>query len=200
MKQQVCVIHGGTSFDSYEEYIEFIKTRDISLEKFRETYDWKASLQTDLGDAFEVLQPRMPNGTNVRYKEWKIWFERCVELMDDDLILIGHSLGGIFLAKYLSENDLSKKVKATLLVAAPYSDTSTVESLKDFVLPESLDKFSDQGGSIYIVHSHDDPIVPFSETQLFLQALPDAQIMEFQDRGHFHQSHFPELVELLKTL
>lgn len=200
MKQQVLVIHGGTSFDNNEDYIEFIKTRELTLDTLRQTYDWKASLGGELGEAFDVLQPRMPNGTNARYKEWKIWFERCVRLLEENIILIGQSLGGIFLAKYLSENVLAKKIKATILVAAPFDDVLTAESLNDFKLPVSLDKFANQGGTICIIHSKDDPIVPFGDAAKYQQALPKAKMMLFDDRQHFHQEKFLELVNRIKLL
>lgn len=200
MKQQVVAIHGGTSFDTHEEYIDFIKTRELTLEKLKQCEDWKISLPNALGDGFEVLLPKMPNGTNAKYEEWKIWFERCSDFMTDGVILIGHSLGGIFLAKYLSENDFPKRITATILVAAPYDDTSTVESLNDFSLPASLEQLGKQGGKIYLVHSHDDPVVPLAEAKQYQQVLPDAQVMAFPDRGHFNQSEFPELVALLRSL
>lgn len=200
MKQQVVVIHGGTSFDTHEDYIDFIKTRELTLEKLKQPDDWKASLARELGDEFEVLLPKMPNGTNVRYAEWQIWLERCIPFLQDNVILIGHSLGGIFLAKYLSENTFPKRITATLLVAAPVSQTSTVESLKDFTLPPSLAKMAAQAGTIYIVHSKDDPVVPFTEVARYQHLLPAVKTMIFADRGHFNQERFPELVALLQSL
>jgi predicted alpha/beta hydrolase family esterase len=200
MKQQVLVIHGGTSFDTPEDYLDFIKTRELTLEKLMAGEDWKASLARALGDGFEILLPRMPNGTNARYAEWKIWLERCTEFVDDNVILIGHSLGGIFLARYLSEHDFACRLKATLLVAAPFDACSTVESLKDFSLPASLDRFAEQGGALYLVHSQDDPVVPFAEAAKYQHALPAAQLIAFGDRGHFSQPDFPELVNLLRSL
>lgn len=200
MKQQVFVIHGGTSFDTYEDYLDFIRTRDLDLEKLRHRFDWKVSLQAELGDTYDVLQPKMPNGTNVRYQEWCIWFERCASLLEDDVILIGHSLGGIFLAKYLSENIFGKRIKATILVAAPYGDTDTVESLREFMLPQSLEKFQVQGGPIYLLQSKDDPVVPYVQVEEYQRALPSAHTKIFDDKGHFNQEEFPELVELVKSL
>ncbi len=200
MKQQVLAIHGGTSFDSDEDYLDFLKTRELSIDKLKECYDWKAMLRKELGEEFEVLVPKMPNSTNVRYAEWRIWFERCAAFLQDDVILIGHSLGGIFLAKYLSENDFPHTIKATFLVGAPYEGTSTVESLKDFALPSSLEKFASQGGAIYIVHSKDDPVVPFEEVEKYQQALPQAQKMIFNTKGHFNQESFPELVAFIQSL
>lgn len=200
MQQQVFVIHGGTSFDNHEAYIQFIKTRELTLQKLRQLYDWKASLQQELGIGFDVLQPKMPNATNARYREWRMWFERCTELLSDNIVLVGHSLGGIFLAKYLSEYTFPKKIKATLLVAAPFDEVSTAESLTDFALPASLTKFGKQGGAIYIIHSQDDPVVPFADAAKYARTLPGARQLTFDDRGHFNQKTFPELVELVREL
>lgn len=200
VKQQVVAIHGGTSFDTHEDYIAFIKTRELTLEKLKHRYDWRSTLGEDLGDEYEVLLPKMPNGTNVRYEEWCVWFERCIPFFQDNVILIGHSLGGIFLAKYLSEHDFPKTIRATILVAAPFDSVSTVESLNDFRLPSSLEKFAAQGGAVHVVHSKDDPIVPFGDTEKYLRALPKARVIAFEDKKHFNEEHFPELVELIRSL
>jgi predicted alpha/beta hydrolase family esterase len=200
MAHQILVIHGGTSFDSYEDYLRFIKTRELTLEKLRQGDDWKASLTRELGEDYEVLLPRMPNGTNARYVEWRIWFERCATFLEDRAILVGHSLGGIFLAKYLSENTFSKRLKATLLVAAPFNDTDTVESLADFALPETLEQLGTQGGQVYLIYSTDDPVVPFIQAGEYQRALPKAEQLVFADRGHFNQPEFPELIALIRSL
>jgi predicted alpha/beta hydrolase family esterase len=200
MKQQVLVIHGGTSFNTHDEYIDFIESRELTLEKLRQPLSWRETLATALGDDYEVLQPKMPNSTNAKYHEWKIWLERCLKLLDEDPILIGQSLGGIFLAKYLSENKLPKSIAATILVAAPFDTTSTVELLQDFTLPDSLIKFEEQSKAIYIMHSGDDPVVPFAETNKYQEALPKAIIISLKDREHIHQESFPELVDIIKSL
>ena len=203
MKRQVVAIHGGTSFDTHEEYLEFLKTRELTLEKLRQgTVDWKASLPRELGDDWEVLLPKMPNGTNVRYLEWQIWFERVASFVRDDVVLIGHSLGGIFLVKYLAEHKFPKRITATILVAAPFDDgdIETGESLTEFRLPASLEGVAGQGGAIHLVYSSDDPVVPVAHVKKYEQALSDAQTTLFKDRGHFNQPDFPELVSLIQSL
>lgn len=200
MKQQIVVIHGGTTFDNYEDYILYLKNKEISLDKLKFRKDWKDSLGEELGENFEILSPRMPNGTNARYEEWKIWFDRIIPLLNNDSIFIGHSMGGIFLAKYLSENDISRKIKATILVAAPFDDEDSEESLGDFKLPLSLSKFTKQGGTIYLVQSKDDPVVPFAQLAKYKQALPEAKTLILNNGGHFKQETFPEIIELIKKL
>ena len=104
MKQQVVLIHGGNIFENYGEYISCLKNKKIDLNYLRSFPEWKNGLSEALGEGFDVLMPRMPNGSNAQYDEWKIWFQRILELLNEGAIFVGHSLGGVFLAKYFSEN------------------------------------------------------------------------------------------------
>jgi len=160
MKQQILTIHGGSASETYEEYLEELRTREVFLDRMRGG-GWKENLQKVLGEEYDVLLPKMPNATNARYAEWKIWFEKIIPLLDNEIIFIGHSLGAIFLVKYLAENNCPKKIKATMLVAPPYN-TPEIHSLVDFNIETDLGKFAEQGGKIFIYHSKDDEIVPFS--------------------------------------
>ena len=197
MKKQVVVIHGGDTFERYEEFLSFLKNFQIDPVYFKKK-GWKDTLQDKLGDDFEVIAPNMPNKINAKYLEWKIWFEKYFPFLNDEVILVGHSLGGTFLAKYLSENLLPKKIKALLLIAAPFDDEDSDESLNDFALIGPLKKITEQVGKIYLFHSKDDPVVPFDQVNKYKNILPGSEIIVFTDRQHFNQEHFPELVELLK--
>lgn len=199
MTKQVLVIHGGTTFDSHEDYINYLKTEDIALEDFCREPRWKDLLGQELGEDYMVLNPKMPNATNARYTEWKLWFERIYDLLDKKPILIGHSLGGIFLAKYLAENNLPHKPAALILVAAPFRDESQ-ESLADFALPDSLENINRQVNEIFLLHSKDDPVVNFTELAEYKKALPKATEMIFTNREHFSVVEFPEMVELIKEI
>ena len=75
----------------------------------------------------------MPNLINAKYNEWEIIFNKLVPFLNDTIIFIGHSLGGV-LAKYLSENKFPKKILATFLICAPYDDKDADYSLVDFNL------------------------------------------------------------------
>ncbi len=194
MNQQVLVIHGGENFETYDEYINFLKGCETSLLDFRKN-GWKKNLEANLGTSFDVYNPEMPNSWNARYEEWRIWFEKALALMSDGVILVGHSLGGVFLPKYLSENKVEKTIRATMLVSAPFRAKEKDYSLVDFVLPESLKLFDEQGGEIYLYHSEDDMVVPFDNLVLYEKELPRAHVRTFADRGHFLQESFPELEE-----
>ena len=200
MKQQVVAIHGGETFDTYQNYISYLKNKIIDPEGLKPKRDWKNTLLEKLGENYEVLLPSMPNKTNSQFKEWKIWFERITPFIKKNTIFVGHSLGGIFLAKYLSRNTISKSIKAVILVAAPFDDADRKYSLASFKLPSSLKKFSKQADKIYLIHSKNDPVVPFEDFKKYKKALPDAETMIFDDKEHFSQENFPEIVKLIKTL
>ncbi|MCC6643623.1 alpha/beta hydrolase [Candidatus Peregrinibacteria bacterium] len=198
MKQQIFVIHGGNASNSYAEYLKYLKTKKVDL-KWLAAKDWKTELGKNLGQRFQVYNPQMPNKQNAKYLEWKIYFEKFIPLMSDQIILIGHSLGGIFLAKYLSEKKFPKKILATFLIAAPFN-TPTKHPLADFNLLNDLSKLAIQGGQIYFYHSEDDRVVPFSNLKHYKKLLPSAMIRTFKKRGHFNESNFPELTKDLKNL
>jgi len=117
MKKQVIFIHGGETFDTYDEYIEYLKNTEFDPDKFK-VKRWKDSLEENLGGGFQVIAPVMPSKYNSKYNEWEIWFKKTFPFLENDIVLIGHSLGGIFVAKYLSENKFPKKILATYLIAA----------------------------------------------------------------------------------
>jgi len=197
--KQVIIIHGGDTFETYDEYLSFLKNFEVDISYFKKK-GWKNSFQEKVGNDFEVIAPKMPNKENAKYLEWKIWFEKILPQLNNELILIGHSLGGIFLAKYLSENKLSKKVVATLLVAAPFDSSDAEYTLADFVLPDDLTLFEEQGGSIILYHSKDDPVVPFVDLNKYIAKLKAARAVVFEDRGHFNQENFPEIVLDIKNI
>lgn len=196
---QVVAIHGGDAYDSYEEYLTDLRTQTItSLDYFRGG-GWRSGLQAALGEAFDVLLPRMPNSANAKYLEWEIVFSKIVPLLSPGCILIGHSLGGIFLAKYLSEHSVSFRPKGVFLIAAPYN-TPTEHPLADFVLTNGLENFQTQAERIFLYHSTDDAVVPYSNVEAYMRALPNAVVRTFHDRNHFNQSDFPELTADIRAI
>jgi hypothetical protein len=200
MQTQVIVIHGGDTFETYEDYFNHLKNYQIeSLDYFRRK-DWKTSLQERLGGNFEVIAPQMPNRKNARYDEWKVWFEKIIPLLNDEIILVGHSMGGIFLAKYLSENNFPKKILSLHLVSAPYDTETITEPLGDFEIKSPVNNLAKYTDKIFLYQSKDDRVVPFADVEKYQRDLPKAELTTFEDRGHLNQEEFPELVERIKRI
>lgn len=198
MKKQIVIIHGGDTFKTYEQYLRFLKRFQIDFNEYRTgRRGWKDTLAEKLGEEYEVIRPEMPCRGNAKYPEWQIWFEKFILHLAGEVVLVGHSLGGAFLAKYLSENTFPKKIKGVFLVAPVYDTDSEGYSPLSFSPPKKINL---QTKNVFLYHSTDDKIVPHSQLNKFSQAIPNATIKQFTDRGHFNQEEFPELVEDIKNL
>ncbi len=198
-KTQILVIHGGMTFKSNKDYQHFLKMRDISLEKkTRWTDDY---LEKNLGKGFEIIRPRMPLPENAKYEDWKIHFEKYLALLKGNVILIGVSLGGIFLAKYLSENKLSKKVVSTFLVCPPFDNTLSDEDLVGgFRLKSDLSLLEKNSKHLHLLFSQDDETVPVAHAEKYRSKLQNAHIVVYKSKnGHFKVTTFPEIIRMIKA-
>ena len=96
MKKQIVVIHGGDTFETHGQYMDSLRNYEINIERYKtDKDDWKKPLRKKLGDGYEVILPIMPNKTNAQFEEWKIWMGKLTPFLNDNVILIGHSLGMI---------------------------------------------------------------------------------------------------------
>lgn len=198
MTKQIVFIHGGDTFETYEEYIKFLKDFEIDIERFKPRRRWRDWLIKELGDDYECLTPDMPNKWNAQYDEWKLWFEKIIPFLHEGVILIGHSLGGNFLAKYLAENTFPKKISKLFLLAAPFDAAGEDYSMASFALPADLSRLNIAAEQTYIYQSEDDEVVAPANAQKYQAALPKAQLKTFSNYGHFIQETFPELLEDIK--
>lgn len=185
-------------FNEYAEYLAFLKNRPMTLKDLQRV-DWKNTLPETLGEPYDVFVPRQPNPTNARYIEWKIWFEKFVPEFVEGVVFVGHSLGGIFLAKYLAEEKFPIAIGATMLVAPPFLDKDAPRKA-DWLLPASLDGVVQQGGRVFLYHSKDDTSCAFADSEKYARALSGVIFRAFEDRGHFKQETFSELVEDIRAL
>lgn len=202
MKQQVFFIHGGEAYSNYEDFLFDLENEDLGNPLGEMPKRWSRTLRSDLLEC-EVYTPSMPNKQNAHYEEWKIWFERHFLYLKDDVTLIGHSQGGMFLVKYLLENITPFKIRALFLIAAVHvSDSKINESREDggdFVFDTSkVSQLQNKAQNIVIMHSTDDFVVPYDHALRYKAALPDAELVTFEDKNHFLVEEFPELLERVR--
>ena len=194
---QVVYIHGGDCFASLADF--YAALNEWSYDPYAEVpTKWKDWLNAELVDrGYDWLAPSMPNKHNADCTAWKIWFEKLTPYLKSDSVnLIGYSLGGSFLVKYLTTTDISFKIKQLHLVA-PAVTEADCPGLGEFA-SNSTDwpKLAKVAKEIHIYHSTDDEIVPFSQSEQLAEALPTATLHSFTDRGHFFQSELPELLKV----
>jgi len=206
-KQTVLYIHGGESYQKYEDFLNRLKNAPLwhlpGQDDLGSGKKWTSGFQEALGDAYEVIMPPMPNKQNAKYTEWKIWFERHFEYLAEGTILIGCSLGAMFLARYFSEgNSTPFKPKAIILMAGAYALPGFPDiDCKDFLVePSNVTPIMDKAEHIIIIHSKDDPVVPYEHGVRLSEALPNAEFITFTDKNHFLIEEFPELVQKIQAV
>jgi hypothetical protein len=196
-KKQILMIHGGMTFKNQKDYLRYLQNKEVST--VSAPY-WEADLGNKLGDTFQIIRPRMPLSDNAKYRDWKILFEKYIPLLTKDYLLIGSSLGGIFLAKYLSENVMPQKALSVYIVCAPFDGDLPKEDLVGgFKLTSNLSRIEENCKNLYLMFSSDDDVVPVSHAEKYREKLPEAQILIYKDRkGHFKTPTFPAIIKLIK--
>ncbi len=197
-KTQIILIHGGMTFKNRRDYLSYLRTRKISIEK---KIKWsEAYFDKKLGKHFEIIRLSMPLKENAKYNEWKTHFERYFPYFRNNIILVGSSLGGIFLVKYLSENKFPKKILSVYLICPPFDNTIKGEDLVGgFKLKSDLSLIEKNSKNISLLFSKDDDVVPLFHAKKYAKKVRNARIIIYKSKnGHFKISKFPELVRMIK--
>ena len=131
------------------------------------------------------------------YNLWKKELERFD--FDENSILVGHSCGGGFLIRYLSENKHLKLKKVILL--APWVDPFDEKKNDFFNFEWDLNLFNRL--NIQIISSLDDMEDVLKTIEIIKSKFDNLNILEFENKGHFCfgdiGESFPELLnEILK--
>lgn len=140
-----------------------------------------ASLRDELGSEYDVQTPKMPDEDRPEYEAWRDEIAKKISAIDDEVILVGHSLGASILLKYLSEEDIVNPVAGMFLIATPFWDA---ERFEEYALREDFASKLPGGLTLFFYHSRDDEWVPFEHLALYRENLPLATVREFDGRGH----------------
>jgi len=161
---------------------------------------WFPWLQNNLltQDIFAVT-PEMPNSFSPDYEVWRTEFERYD--ITSETILIGHSCGGGFLLRWLSEHPEVRVDKVVLV--APWLDPAREDTTDffDFTIDKNLVDRT-KGVTIFSSDNDFDPVV--KSIEIILEQIPNIKVKEFHNYGHFcyrdlKTEEFPELLqEILK--
>jgi predicted alpha/beta hydrolase family esterase len=154
-----------------------------------------ASLQKSLDSAYEVRYPKMVNEESPEYADWKAQIASELAALDGEVILVGHSVGGSVLLKYLSNAPVERPVAGLFLLAAPYWGEDEFWSWDEVRLPQDVSAKLSGIPRIFFYHSRDDEIVPFAHLALYAAKLPQATIREFDGRGHQFGNDLADVAE-----
>ena len=136
-----------------------------------------ASLQTALGETYKVRYPQMSSDETLSDFGWPPQIGKEIASIKDNVILAGHSLGASLLLKYLSENEIKKKIRAIFLIATPFwkGNEDWKQGLKLHKnFPDKLPKKV----PVFLYQCRDDEEVQFENLLLYAEKLPQATVRE----------------------
>lgn len=137
--------------------------------------------------------PDMPLAFKPDYEIWEREVER--HEINPETYLIGHSTGGGFWVRYLSENPSVKAGKVALV--APWLDPNNIKKTTFFDFEIDPDLVS-RTQSVTIFNSIDDHQGILWSVEMLRQTIHGIKYREFDDRKHFmDMTEFPELLDEL---
>ena len=194
-KPNVVLIHGGEVWQDKSTYRSKIQSGELNSYWYSKFFDdavdgsrtsWKTELSNYCKSNFiSLIKPQMPSKTNADYDEWKRVFEQSLPFINSQTVLIGSSLGSMFLTKYLNENQLVFK-SAFLISGGLWEDTETniVDFDPKWGLSTNLEILNSYANKINIVHSKDDNVVDFARSVNLKSKLPNASFVQLDGLGH----------------
>lgn len=146
--------------------------------------------------SFEVTVPDFPDSYYPDLSTWLDFFKNTVKV-DNNTILIGHSLGVAFILRFLEQLE-DKKIKAAYLVAG-FDKSLGIEEIENFVnKPFDFEKIKTVCNSFTVINSDDDPYIPLHIGKELAENLDTKLIIE--NNGNHLQNpsglfSYPELLE-----
>ncbi|WP_100013138.1 alpha/beta hydrolase [Lentibacillus sediminis] len=165
-----------------------------SQELHQGSSDLKAYLKEALGNEYNLIDPKMPDPENPKYTLWKAQLEKEFASLNGEMLLIGHSLGGSVLLKYLSEEACKQSISGLFMIAAPYWGGDDDWLAKEYTLSENFASKLPQISQVFLYHSRNDKVVPSAHLEHYQEKLPQANTRILDGTEHAFSDGLPELV------
>lgn len=184
--QNAIILHG---LSTREEYYD-------STEPSSSNSHWFPWLQRQLIlKDFKADTPEIPFVYKMNYTDWVREVERFE--ITEETLLVGHSMGGGFWVRYLSEHPETRVAKVVLV--APWLNLSHEEDTDffDFTLNPNITRQTKE----FVVFESDNDSMDVQNSVAFLkEKLSGVKFVSFHNYGHFCFSDmktaaFPELLE-----
>ena len=168
--------------------------------------NWFEWLENKLSTSdFQCFVPHFPTPSQQSYENWEKLLNFYCDLgfINRDTIFIAHSLGPVFIAKYVIENDLT--IKGLITVSGFNNFISGMEEFdnmnKSFFIDNfQLSKLKDHMNYIHSFISDDDPNLPSEKTLEFAQTI-GGEIHLIPNGGHFNETAgYTEFIELWEII
>ena len=151
---------------------------------------------------YEVIIPHMPHPEEPTIKDWVSQLASAADEINEESILIGHSIGTQTILRFLEQSN--QKIKASFLVAPFFEldlededDESRAVTKPWLETPIDFKKVKGSCPYFYSMFSDDDGYVPLTNVELFKERI-NSETLVLHNRAHFEI--FQDLPELLVAI
>jgi predicted alpha/beta hydrolase family esterase len=157
------------------------------------------SLGRELGPAYEIRYPVMPNEAKPEYAGWKLALQRELAELEPGAVVVGHSVGGTILIHVLAEQPPQSNLAAICVIAAPFIGTGGWETDDIEPRPDLAERLP-RDVPVFLYHGRDDDDVPFAHVELYARAIPRAQVRRLAERDHQLDNRLSEVATDIRRL
>lgn len=161
-------------------------------------YCWYPQTKKELEEkGFIVAVPEMPETMLPKLSAWLPKLRDVAESPDEDLFLIGHSLGCITIFRYLELLGEHQKVGGVVLIAGFTDDLGYEELTNFFVEPIDFEKIKSKANHFVAINSDNDPYVDVKYGDILKERL-GAKLIIKHEMDHFSAiTSFPDVSEVV---
>lgn len=148
-------------------------------------YCWYQSVKKELEEkGFEVSVPVMPDTDKPKLSLWLPKLKEIIGEPDEDLYLIGHSIGVITIIRYLETLEENQKIGGAVF-AAGFTDDLGISEIKNFFETDiDFKKIKKRCKKFSVILSDNDPYVAIKYGKIFEEKLV-ADVKILHNMGHF---------------
>ncbi len=145
----------------------------------------------------DLIVPVMPTAMDPTPEGWMQGMEAALRPLGPDTVIIGHSLGGSSVLKWIAEHAPGFRAQTFLGLAIPHWGPKGW-NYPDFGPPEGFGPATAGLGRILLATAEDDDTVAPTHLDLYARDLPQAQLFRLADGGHDLST--PSVIPLLRAV
>ena len=167
--------------------------------------NWFPWLKSELEKSgFKVFVPKFPTPENQALENWLKVFKNYEQYLNDDSIIVAHSLGSAFVLNVLEK--LNHPIKVAFFVSGFIGlFNHPIDKLNKTFVDRNFDwqKIKNNCKEFYVFHSDNDPYVPLKRAEEFANHL-GVRVILVKNAGHFNEASgytkFDLLLEKIKEV
>jgi uncharacterized protein len=148
----------------------------------------------------QVQIPSMPDSCSPKLGAWLDYLEKMIGEPNEDLFLVGHSLGGPAIFRFLETLPAGRKIGGAVVVAG-FAESIHADAVENFVNGQWNDeKIRSSSYNITLINSDNDPYIPM-EMAMRMKNRFEAKLVVMHEAEHIcEKAGFLRLPEALEEL